>query len=129
MSPEHLKHLTDSVKQKNMALNVTPPAATKPKPQPPKAPVKQYVPPEVQALQELGRQGKLWTVEVVYTLDSNTKVVRKRNMTSDELMKFRESMFRFGFTVPVEPGHWKVVPPFDIQTVDMFKQTNYFAGV
>lgn len=87
---------------------------------------KQYTPPEVLERQELGRQGKLWTIEVIYNKDGTSRILRKRNMTDVELMKFRQSMFSFGFTMPVEQGHWSIICPLDIVSVDLFKQASYF---
>jgi hypothetical protein len=86
---------------------------------------KNYVPPELQVLIELGKAKKLWAIDAVYKIGGETKVVRKRNMTDAELMKFRESMFRYGFTHPVEAGHWKIVCPIDIVEVDMYRQDAY----
>jgi hypothetical protein len=87
---------------------------------------KQYIPPEVLRLMELGRQGKLWTIEITYHCDSNTKLERKRNMTGDELVKYREDIFRIGFSVPIAAGHWRIVTPYDIVQVDLYKQNGYF---
>ncbi len=85
----------------------------------------QFVPPELQELFALGKAGKLWAMEIVYSLEGVTKQVRKRNMTAEELMKFRETMFRYGLTHSVEPGHWKIVCPMDIFSVDVYKQATY----
>lgn len=88
---------------------------------------KTYIPPEVLQLMELGRQKKLWALEIVYTTPGENEVKRiwQRNLTGEKLMDFREKMFRYGFTVPVEPGHWKIVCPMDIQSVDLYRQDNY----
>lgn len=86
---------------------------------------KQHIPPELEELFALGKAGKLWAMEIIYTLEGETKQVRKRNMTVEELMKFRETMFRYGMTHPVEPGHWKIVCPMDINSVDVYKQATY----
>ena len=86
----------------------------------------QSIPPELQELFDLGKAGKLWTIEVVYSLEGVTKVVRKRNMTDDELLKWRESMCRYGLTHWLEPGHWKLVLQVDIFSTDIYKQSSYF---
>ncbi len=85
-----------------------------------------YTPPEILRLQQLGREGKLWTIEITYHCDSNTKLERKRNMTGDELVKYREDIFRIGFSVPIAAGHWRIVTPYDIIQVDLYKQSGYF---
>lgn len=86
----------------------------------------QSIPPELQELFELGKAGRLWSIEIIYSLEGVTKQVRKRNLPVEELMKFRETMFRYGLTHPVEPGHWKIVCPVDIFSVDVYKQSSYF---
>lgn len=88
---------------------------------------KQYIPPEVLRLMELGRQKKLWALEIRYNVpDKNeTKIIWKRNMTGEQLQTVRENMFRLGFEIPVEPGHWKIICPMDIVTVDCYRQDNY----
>lgn len=84
-----------------------------------------YVPPEIRELWQLGREGKLWAVEVVYSLAGATEIVRKRNQTGKEVMQFRQDIFRVGFLHTVGPGHWKVIPPMDIVSVDLYKQDKY----
>lgn len=90
--------------------------------QPPK---QSYIPPEVLALMELGRQKKLWSVQVVYMVKNETKLQIKRNLTDEELVKFREALFRYGMQIPIGPGHWKIIPPYDIHEVDLHRQ-EYF---
>lgn len=87
---------------------------------------KQYVPPEVLKLMELGRAGKLWSIEIIYQCDSNTKIECKRNLTGEELVKYREDIFKIGFSVPIAAGHWRIVTPYDIVQVDLYKQSGYF---
>jgi hypothetical protein len=79
---------------------------------------------------ELGRQKKLWALEIMYNVpgENKTKIIWKRNMTGEELQKTREGMFRYGFEIPVEPGHWKIICPMDIVTVDCYRQDNYVAA-
>lgn len=85
----------------------------------------QYIPPEILNLMQLGRQKKLWAVEVIYIVKNETKQQIKRNLTAEELMKFREALFRYGMQIPVEENHWKIIPPYDIHEVDIFRQDNY----
>lgn len=88
---------------------------------------KQYIPPEIMRLMQLGRDGKLWALEVVYSIrDKNEyKQMIKRNLTEEELLKTREAMFKYGLQIPVEPGHWKIICPIDILEVDLYKQKAY----
>lgn len=78
-------------------------------------------------LMQLGRDGKLWALEVVYSIrDKNEyKQMIKRNLTEEELLKTREAMFKYGLQIPVEPGHWKIICPIDILEVDLYKQKAY----
>lgn len=86
------------------------------------------IPAELHELWEMGAAGKLWTLECVYVLDSEQKIIRWRNLTDAELMGRRVKMFSQGFTIPVEPGHWRIVHPIDIQRVDLYRQSGYFSG-
>lgn len=87
---------------------------------------KTYVPPEILKLMNLGKVGKLWTIEVIYTLDSVVHRYRKVNQESKDIMKLRENIFTVGLLVPVDAGHWKIVCPIDFISVDLWKQDNYF---
>lgn len=88
---------------------------------------KTYYPPEVLRLMELGRQKKLWALEIMYTVQSNhtTAILRKHNLDDVELMKERDAMFRYGIQTPIAPGHWKIICPIDIISVDLYRQDNY----
>lgn len=92
------------------------------------APIKESIPYELQQLIELGKQKKLWALEIRYNVPGEgvAKLMRKRNLTVKELMIFRESMFKYGFKVQIEPGHWKIICPMDIVEVDLYQQDHYF---
>jgi len=81
----------------------------------------------LQQLIELGKQKKLWALEIIYNVagSNEPKLMRKRNLTSKELMTFRESMFKYGFSVQIDPGHWKIICPMDICEVDLYQQDEY----
>jgi hypothetical protein len=88
---------------------------------------KQYIPPEVLRLMELGRQKKLWALEIEYTVrpDNEIKLQYKRNLTGEELKIFRDALFRYGLSIPIKPGHWRIICPMDIIQVDCFQQDCY----
>ena len=88
------------------------------------------IPEELRELYEMGAAGKLWTLEVEYDFDSERKITRWRNLTDQDLMRRRTSMFQVGFSIPVggQPGHWRVICPIDIVKVDLYRQTGYFSG-
>lgn len=74
----------------------------------------------------LGKEKKLWTLEFCYRAELNS-VARHvmRNQTGEEIMKARETMFSHGFLMPVEPGHWAIIQPKDIVSVDLYRQADY----
>lgn len=86
------------------------------------------IPHELQMLIQLGKEKKLWSIEIIYNIagEGATKRMLKRNMTARELMVFRESMFKYGFKVQIDPGHWKIICPMDIVEVDLYQQDHYF---
>jgi hypothetical protein len=86
----------------------------------------QPISPDISKLKTLGKEGKLWSLTVVYDVDGVTKQLTRRNMTGEQLMAFRKTMFNAGFTLMVEPGHWKIVCPMDIKTADCYQQRDYF---
>lgn len=75
----------------------------------------------------LGKEGKLWRLEFTYRTDVNS-VSRHilTNQTGEEIMKIRETMFSHGFLMPIEPGHWRIIQPRNILTVDLWRQSGYF---
>lgn len=90
------------------------------------APTKQSLPPELERLIQLGKRKKLWSLEILYNFrNGEAKLMHKRNMENEELMSFRENMFRYGFKVMVAPDHWKIVCPMDILEVDLHRQDYY----
>lgn len=87
---------------------------------------KVYYPPEVLQLIELGKQKKLWAIEIWYNKPGEGKqVMWKRNLKSNEAMTWRAKMFRYGIQYPKGPGHWGVICPMDILSVDLYRQDNY----
>jgi hypothetical protein len=80
---------------------------------------------------DLGKAGKLWCVEVIcrITIEGKKDEVarfRKPNMTWGELMTFRETIFVAGLMMPLGAGTWVIVPPFDISTLYIDKQSKFF---
>lgn len=75
---------------------------------------------------ELGKAGKLWRIEVLYKHGNNTCRVEIRDRTGKEVREFRELVYTAGLAVPIDPGHFKVVSPYDILEVDVWKQDRFF---
>ena len=86
------------------------------------------IPGEVAQLQELGLAGKLWALSIVFTWDGETKTVIHRNLTNQQVMKLRSSIFEYGFIHPIAAGSWRVVCPLDIDRVYLDRQSGYFSG-
>ena len=82
------------------------------------------IPSHIVELMTLGQH--LYSIEVVYRWGSEEKIERRRNLTEAELGKFRRNVLIGGMAFMVEPGHWKVVCPIDILTIDMYQQNGYF---
>lgn len=86
------------------------------------------IPGEVLQLQQLGAEGKLWALTIVFCLDTETKTVIHRNLTNQQVMKLRSSIFEYGFIHPIKVGSWRVVCPLDIDSVYLDRQSGYFSG-
>lgn len=88
---------------------------------------KQFIPADIQEKMKLAKDGKLWSLWVAYNVRglNETKVLKLPNLTAEQVKKHRESMFRYGFTIHLEQGHWKIICPMDIVDVDLFKQSVY----
>lgn len=80
---------------------------------------------QMQELLTLGSEGKLWAVEVRYNVQQEAKLYWRRNLTGEQCMKLRNRMFQFGFEIAIEPGHWQIICPMDIQEVHMYRQDRY----
>jgi hypothetical protein len=75
----------------------------------------------------LGVQGRLRCIEVVYyDRDGQTQIFRLINRTGAEVMEFRERVFAAGLMIPIDPGRWRVIPPVDIRSIEIHKQSKIF---
>lgn len=83
-------------------------------------------------LWDLGEAGKLWSLEIVYKMAGSLGTNRKllRNLTEPKLVETRIRMFSQGLGIAVDgdPGHWKIILPMDIISVDLYQQFGYFSG-
>lgn len=70
----------------------------------------------------------LWSVEVQFSEPSGEiGMYRLRNCTNPALAKFRADIFAIGLMYPVDPGHWKIIPPFQITAIRVYKQKKQFS--
>lgn len=75
----------------------------------------------------LGAQGRLRCIEVAYfDRDNQTQTYRYINRTGAEVMEFRERVFAAGLMIPIDPGRWRVIPPGDIRSIEIHKQSKIF---
>jgi hypothetical protein len=88
----------------------------------------QTVDPELQKRIDLGKAGKLWRIEVLYKDGHETRRAELRDRTGREVREFRASVYLEGIALPVDPGHWRVVSPYDIIQIDVWKQARYFGN-
>jgi len=82
------------------------------------------IPPHIIELMALGQH--LYSIETIYRWGAEEKVDRRRNVTEEELSKLRRNIFLGGLVFMVEPGHWKVICPIDILSMDIHQQSGYF---
>lgn len=82
--------------------------------------------PELVARRQAGSEGKLWNVKLLLRNGNATMWRGKENMYGHEVMEFREAVFKVGFQVFIDPGHWQIIPPFDILEVHAYRQSAYF---
>lgn len=75
----------------------------------------------------LGNAGKLWRIEIIYKKNAGeTGRHCLDNQTGAELMNFRAQIFTTGLLLPIDPGHWKVISPWDLLEIDVWRQKKYF---
>jgi hypothetical protein len=91
---------------------------------------------EITELDRLAKEGKLWSIEVLYEHRKETCRLAYYNKTNEEIMRIREAIFRAGFVIPVKDpqgqpvkGSYQIIPPLDILEVFLHRQTEYFRGV
>lgn len=83
---------------------------------------------KIDNLAALGKEGKLWTLTVLFSVDTEAKRVIHRNLQSHEVMTLRKNMFIYGFVHPVSLGHWRIIMPLDITGIFLDKQQALFNG-
>ena len=84
--------------------------------------------PDELRLRIAGRAGKLWRVTVRFTTDysNETKIFERENMTWDDLEDFRLKVYQRGLLLPMDPGHWIAVPPWEVKEIHCYKQEKFF---
>lgn len=70
--------------------------------------------------------GTLWKIEITFRHGVETKQHALINVSNAELKKFREDIFFNGMMYPIDPGHWILISPFEIITIDVWKQARRF---
>lgn len=73
-----------------------------------------------------GKLGNLWRVEITYHVDSEVRLHRIGDMYDREMRVFREAIFKAGLMIWIDPGHYYVVPPFDLNGVHCYRQNCFF---
>lgn len=70
--------------------------------------------------------GTLWKIEILFRYDNEVKKHALINVSNKELKQFRGDIFFNGLMYPIDPGHWVLIAPFEILTIDVFKQARRF---
>lgn len=76
-----------------------------------------------------GKAGKLWTIAVIARhgiWGQETRRFARCNLYWNELGQARSTMCVHGIMMPVDPGHWIVILPWDILQIDIDKQKTFF---
>ena len=73
-----------------------------------------------------GKSGKLWGIEVLFNENAEIRRYILQNRYWEEVMKFRGAVYSVGLMVPIAPGHWKIVAPWDIENIYLTRQNDYF---
>lgn len=79
----------------------------------------------IQTRIDAGKAGNLWTVEILFSAYVSPGELRRhvvKNLLGNELMKFREAVFRAGLLLPIAPRQWQIIPPADILHIEVFRQ-------
>ena len=83
-------------------------------------------PTELDKRKTAGKAGKLWGIEVLFNEGAEVRRYVLQNRYWEEVMKFRGAVYNVGLMVPVSPGHWKIVAPWDIENIYLTRQNDYF---
>lgn len=75
---------------------------------------------------QMGKEKKLWRLEVLGRIGNVTHRYHAENRTSEEVSQFREGIYRIGMMLPVEPGKWIVIHPHDLLEFFIWKQEKFF---
>lgn len=77
---------------------------------------------------ELGKQKKLWRLEIFFNELSKNQTCRYQldNRTGQEIRDFRSQVFSIGLMVQMEPGMWVIAPPAAVIQVNIWKQDKFF---
>lgn len=91
-------------------------------------PKKAAPPLTVDARKQMGRERKLWRLEIYFEEITKNELCRyfMDNKTGSEVLEFREKIFSIGVMVQTEPGQWVIVPPANIKQVNVWRQDKFF---
>lgn len=82
---------------------------------------------ELDERKQLGREGRLFCIEVLFRKGNNeTSRMQMPNCTGAEVLQFREGVFKAGLKLPIDPGRWKIISPWDILDIDITRQNTFF---
>ena len=87
----------------------------------------QALPPDVRERIYTGEKGKLFAIELYYSFgEGELRRVVNRNLYGHEVRRERRILATDGFPILLEPGHWRIVLPRDIVSIEVHQQSGYF---
>lgn len=69
-----------------------------------------------------GNEGKLWCIKIACKFGTSIRHWVRINLYYDELLKIREDIFIYGVMIPEDPGHFTIIPPWDLFEIKAEKQ-------
>lgn len=91
-------------------------------------PKKAVQPTTLDARKQMGREKKLWRLEIYFHELTKNEICRyfMDNKTGQEVIEFREKVFSIGLMVQIEPGQWSIIPPNSIEQVNIWRQDKFY---
>lgn len=81
---------------------------------------------KLQRRKDLGARGKLWTIDAWYRQDKTPIQITRGNLTWEECMTFRETVYTHGLLIQLDTRKWRVIHPCDIIDIHLLNQLKYY---
>lgn len=67
-----------------------------------------------------------WGIEISYLHDGEVKRHFNRNCDWDFVKRLQDNIFFIGLRVPVTSDHFIIVSPWNIRSIDIWRQSHFF---